>query len=94
MGPCCERSKHNRTSETAETTYSYMKDRYKSYVDNYKEAKAEAAEAELNSGKDESDTQIITFYEENNLNLRHVLLDEYETRLKKFVYLKPLVKLK
>ena len=42
----------------------------------------------MNAEEDDSDVQLMTFYEENNLQLRHVLLDEYETRLKRFVYKK------
>ena len=62
--------------------------------DHYKEKKMEMAEAVLNSASDDSDTQLITYYEENGLHLRHVVLDDYEERVKKFVYNKPTIMLK
>ena len=94
MGACTERSKHSRTSAYANGTYEYVKGAASSQYANYKERQLEMAEAVLNSHQDDSDTQVITFYEENGLHLRHVILDDFEERLKKFVYNKPTIMLK
>ena len=48
----------------------------------------------MNSAKDESEISVITYYEEHGLLLRNVQLEDYEERVKRFVYGKPFVKLK
>ena len=48
----------------------------------------------INANKDESEIAVITMYEEHGMLLRNVYLDDYEERIKRFVYGKPLVKLK
>ena len=57
-----------------------------------KERELERKEEELLALKDDSDTQVITIYEEHNMRLRHVPLDEYENRLKRFIFKKPTAK--
>ena len=53
--------------------------------ENYKEHKVEEAQPVHHSEIDESETKLITVFEENCLHLRHVKLEDYENRLKMLV---------
>ena len=57
----------------------------KQAFDEYEKLKKEKQAMEVKPIKDTSDLAIFTAYEEQ-LNLRHVHLEEFENRLKQFVY--------
>ena len=88
MGACAEREKTGKVKLAKKTSYDEIKAWGAKRYEGYKESRFEIAEAVMNADKDESDTKVITYYEEDNLQLRNVLLDDYETRLKRFVYRK------